>query len=167
VITLSLDVAVGVVATVGVLGGLWGGMVSTRAALNGPEWAMEHLRKTMPIAVALSVLSIVVLILVRPAWVGIGVLYTTGMVAFMSRGVSRSLEKVAAGRGLTPITPDGRQRILRRSARMLIFVGLALVVVALLDYRWRGAPARFDWVLAAMMLIPGIMVWQRARSCVS
>ncbi|HDK45162.1 MAG TPA: hypothetical protein ENG94_02645 [Actinobacteria bacterium] len=166
-VTLSLEVAVDVVATVGVLGGLWGGMVSTRAALNGPGWAMEHLRKTMPIAVVLSALSIVVLILVRPAWVGIGVLYTTGMVAFMSRGVSRSLERVADSSGLTPITPEGRQRILRRSARMLIFVGVVLVVVALLDYRWRGAPARFDWVLAAMMLIPGVLVWQRARSGVS
>jgi len=162
VITLSLEVAVDVVATVGVLGGLWGGMVSTRAALNGPEWAMEHLRKTIPIAIGLSVLGVAVLILVRPAWVGIGVLYTTGMVAFMSRGVSRSLESVAESSGLTPITPDGKQRILRRSARMLIFVGVALVVIALLDYRWRGAPARFDWVLAAMMLIPGLLVWSKA-----
>ncbi|NIA26283.1 MAG: hypothetical protein GWP04_12060 [Gammaproteobacteria bacterium] len=163
-ITLSVDVAVAVVATVGVLGGLWGGMVSTRSALNGPEWAMEHLRKTMPIAVALSVLSIVVLILVRPTWVGIGVLYTTGMVAFMSRGVSRSLQTVADGVGLAPITQDGRQRILLRSARMLIFVGAALAVIALLDYRWRGAPARFDWVLVAMMLIPGVLVLRKAGS---
>ena len=161
---LSLEAAVDVVAVVGVLGGLWGGTVSTRAALNGPEWAMEHLRKTYPIAIALSVLSLAVLVFVRPAWVGIGVLYTTGMVAFMSRGVSRTLQRVADSGGLTPMTQEGRQRILLRSARMLLFVSAVLIVIALFDYRWRGAPALFDWVLVAIMLIPGVMVWRRAQS---
>jgi uncharacterized membrane protein YoaT (DUF817 family) len=47
---------------------------------------------------------------------------------------------------------------------MLMFVGVVLVVIALLDSQWRGAPARYDWVLVALMLIPGILLWQRAHS---
>jgi hypothetical protein len=164
VITLSLEAAVDVVATAGVLGGLWGGTVSTRSALNGPEWAMVHLRKTMPVAVALSAVAAVVLVVVRPMWVGVGVLYTTGMVAFMSRGVSRSLERVAASGGLAPLTEEGRLRILLRAARMLLTVGGVLVVIALLDYRWRGSPALFDWVLVAMMVLPGWFIWRRAHA---
>jgi hypothetical protein len=164
VITLSLEAAVDVVATVGVLGGLWGGAVSTRSAINGPEWAMGHLRRTMPVAVALSAVAIVIVVLVRPTWVGIGILYTTGMVGFMSRGVSRSLQRVAETGGFTPVGEAGRKRILLRSARMLMFVGVVLVVIALLDSQWRGAPARYDWVLVALMLIPGILLWQRAHS---
>lgn len=163
-ITLSLEAAVDVVATVGVLGGLWGGTVSTRSAIHGPEWAMRHLRRTLPIAIALSVVAIAVVVFIRPAWVGMGVLYTTGMIAFMSRGVSRSLQHVAETGGFTPVTPEGRRRILLRSARMLLFVGGFLVVVALVDQQWRGDPARYDWVLAAMMLIPGLLVWKRANA---
>jgi hypothetical protein len=164
VITLSLEAAVDVVATVGVLGGLWGGAVSTRSAMNGPEWAMQHLRRTMPIAVTLSAVAIVITVLVRPAWVGVGILYTTGMIAFMSRGVSRSLQRVAETGGFTRVTDEGKKRILLRSARMLLFVGVVLGVVALLDQQWRGAPARYDWVLVALMLIPGLLLWQRAHN---
>ncbi len=161
-ITLSLEAGVDVVATVAVLGGLWGGVISTRSAINGPQWAMEHLRKTLPVVVVLSVVAIVVTLLVRPLWVGVGVLYTTGTIAFMTRGVSRSLQRVAETGGFVPITEDGKRRILLRSARMLVFVGVALAVVALLDQGWRGAPARYDWVLVALMLIPGVLLWRRA-----
>jgi hypothetical protein len=164
VITLSLEASVDVVATVGVLGGLWGGTVSTRSAINGPEWAMGHLRRTLPVAVVLSVIALVIAAVVRPAWVGIGILYTTGMVAFMSRGVSRSLQRVAETGGFTPVSQEGRRRILLRSSRMLLVVGLFIVVIALVDQQWRGAPARYDWVLAAMMLIPGLLLWQRAHA---
>jgi len=164
VITLSLEAAVDVVATVGVLGGLWGGAVSTRSAINGPEWAMGHLRRTLPVAVALSAVAVVITVVVRPTWVGIGILYTTGMVAFMSRGVSRSLQRVAETGGFTPVTPEGRRKILLRSSRMLVVVGVFLAVVALVDQQWRGAPARYDWVLAAIMLIPGLLLWQRAHA---
>ena len=163
-IELSLEAAVDVVATVGVLGGIWGGAVSTRSAINGPEWALRHLKRTLPIAIALSAVSIAVMVLIRPAWIGMGLLYTTGMIAFMSRGVSRSLQHVAEAGGFTPVTPEGRKRILLRSARMLLVVGGFLVVVALLDQQWRGNPARYDWVLAAMMLIPGLLVWKRAHA---
>jgi hypothetical protein len=164
VITLSLEAAVDVVATVGVLGGLWGGAVSTRSAINGPEWAMGHLRRTLPVAVALSAVAVVITVVVRPTWVGIGILYTTGMVAFMSRGVSRSLQRVAETGGFTPVGVEGRKRILLRSSRMLVVVGVFLAVVALVDQQWRGAPARYDWVLAAIMLIPGLLLWQRAHA---
>jgi len=164
VITLSLEAAVDVVATVGVLGGLWGGAVSTRSAINGPEWAMGHLRRTLPVAVALSAVAVVITVVVHPTWVGIGILYTTGMVAFMSRGVSRSLQRVSETGGFTPVTPEGRRKILLRSSRMLVVVGVFLAVVALVDQQWRGAPARYDWVLAAIMLIPGLLLWQRAHA---
>jgi hypothetical protein len=47
---------------------------------------------------------------------------------------------------------------------MLVVVGVFLAVVALVDQQWRGAPARYDWVLAAIMLIPGLLLWQRAHA---
>ncbi len=37
-----------IAAFAGVLGGLWGGMISVRAATKGPQWALDYLKKAYP-----------------------------------------------------------------------------------------------------------------------
>lgn len=163
-VTLTRETAVIVVLTAGVLGGLWGGMISVFATLNGPDWAVKHLRRTYPIALAATVASVAVLVFVRPLWVGVGVVYVTGIIAWMSRNVTRTLERLRAGGEFEDLPLERRRAVLMRSGRWLLIAGAAFAVFAIFDYRWRGSAALFDWVLVALLVIPGLLVVQKARS---
>jgi len=152
-----------IAAIAGVLGGLWGGLVSVRAATRGPQWALDHLKKAFPIMLALVVASVAVMVLVSPSWVGLSLVYVTGIIAWMARSVSRSLEKVRVEGAFDPLPPDRQSAILIRSSRWLLIGGAAIVLVAVFDYAWRGWPAVFDLALAAMLLVPGFRIRKEAE----
>ena len=158
VVEVSLETGAVIAAFAGVLGGLWGGLVSVRAATRGPQWALDYLKKSSPIMIGLLVVSIAVTLLVSPSWVGISLVYVAGVIAWMSRSVSRSLERVQGAGPFEPLPPDRQAAILLRTARWLLIGGALLVVVAVFDYTWRGWPAAFDLILAAALLVPGYRI---------
>ena len=158
VIEVSLETGAVIAAFAGVLGGLWGGLVSVRAATRGPQWALDYLRRSYPITLGLVVVGIAITLLVSPGWVGISVVYVAGIIAWMSRMVSRSLERVRVGGTFEPLPPDRQAVILLRTARWLLIGGAAIAIVALIDYSWRGWPAAFDLILAAALLVPGYRI---------
>ncbi len=157
-VEVSLETGAVIAAFAGVLGGLWGGLISVRAATRGPQWALDHLKKWNPILLALVVVSVAVMFLVSPGWVGVSLVYVTGIIAWMARSVSRSLARVRAAGAFEPIPADRQAAILLRAARWLLIGGAAIVVVAIVDYTWRGWPAAFDLILAAALLVPAFRI---------
>ena len=167
VVEVSLETGAVIAAFAGVLGGLWGGLVSVRAATRGPQWALDHLKKSYPIMIGLVVAGIGVTLLVSPAWVGISLVYVTGIIAWMARTVSRSLGRVRAAGTFEPLPPDRQAAILLRAARWLLIGGAVIVVVAIVDYAWRGWPAAFDLILAAALLVPGLRIRKQGEALAS
>jgi pimeloyl-ACP methyl ester carboxylesterase len=155
-----------IAALAGVLGGLWGGLVSVRAATRGPQWALDYLKRSYPILLVLVLAGIAMMVLVSPGWVGVSLIYVTGIIAWMARSVSKSLEKVRSTGTFEPLSPDRQSAILGRVARWLLIGGAAIVLVAVLDYTWRGWPAAFDLALAAVLLIPGFRIRKQAEELV-
>jgi len=159
---VSLETGAVIAACAGVLGGLWGGLVSVRAATKGPQWALDHLKKSNPMMLVLVVASISVMFLVSPGWVGISLVYVSGVIAWMARTVSKSLEKVRLAGTFEPIPPDRQSAILSRVSRWLLIGGALIVLIAGFDYTWRGWPAVFDLALAAVLLVPGFRIRKQA-----
>ena len=162
-VEVSLETGAVIAAFAGVLGGLWGGMVSVRAATKGPQWALDHLKRWNPILLGLVVVSIAVMILVSPGWVGVSLIYVSGIIAWMSRSVSKSLEKVRGTGTFEPLPVERQAAILARASRWLLIGGAAIALVAIFDFTWRGWPAVFDLALAAVLVIPGFRIRKQAE----
>ena len=105
IVEVSLETGAVIAAFAGVLGGLWGGMVSVRAATRGPQWALDYLKRSFPLLLSLVVASVLVMLLVSPGWLGLALIYVTSIIAWMARSVSRSLEKVRAAGTFDPLPP--------------------------------------------------------------
>ena len=163
-VEVSLETGAVIAASAGVLGGLWGGLVSVRAATRGPQWALDHLKKWYPILLGLVVVSIAVVVLVSPGWVGVSLIYVTGIIAWMARSVSRSLQKVRAVGTFQPLPSERQAAILSRASRWLLIGGAAIALVAFFDFAWRGWPAVFDLALAAVLLVPGWRIRRQAET---
>ena len=162
-IEVSLETGAVIAAFAGVLGGLWGGMVSVRAATRGPQWALDHLKKWNPFLLVLVIVSIAVMFLVSPGWVGVSLVYVTGIIAWMSRSVSKSLEKVRSTGTFQPLPVDRQAEILSRASRWLLIGGGIIVLIAIFDFTWRGWPAAFDLALAAVLVVPGLRIRKQAE----
>jgi pimeloyl-ACP methyl ester carboxylesterase len=160
---VSTETGAVIAAFAGVLGGLWGGLVSVRAATRGPQWALDYLKRWYPILLGMVLVSIAVLLLVSPGWVGVSLIYVSGIVAWMARSVTKSLQKVRGAGVFEPLPPDRQAVILSRAARWLMIGGGAILVVAILDFTWRGWPAAFDLVLAGALIIPGLRIRSQAE----
>lgn len=163
-VEISLETGAVIAAFAGVLGGLWGGLVSVRAATRGPQWALDHLKKSYPIMMVLVVASVAVTLLVSPGWVGFSLIYVTGIIAWMARSVSRSLARVQVAGTFEPLPADRQAAVLLRAARWLLLGGATIVVVAIFDYAWRGWPAAFDLVLAAALLVPAFRIKKQGEA---
>jgi pimeloyl-ACP methyl ester carboxylesterase len=162
-VEVSLETGAVIAAFAGVLGGLWGGMVSVRAATRGPQWALDYLKRSYPILLGLVVASIAVMVLVSPGWVGVSLIYVTGIIAWMARSVSKSLQKVKGTGTFERLPADRQAAVLSRASRWLLIGGAALVLVAIMDFAWRGWPAAFDLALAAILLVPGFRIRKQAE----
>jgi pimeloyl-ACP methyl ester carboxylesterase len=163
IIEVTLETGAVMAALAGVLGGLWGGLVSVRAATRGPQWALDHLKKSYPILLVLVMASIAVTVLVAPGWVGVSLIYVSGIIAWMSRSVSKSLEKVRATGTFEPLPADRQAAILARASRWLLIGGAAIALIAVFDFTWRGWPAVFDLALAAVLVVPGVRIKRQAE----
>jgi pimeloyl-ACP methyl ester carboxylesterase len=162
-VEVSIETGAVIAAFAGVFGGLWGGLISVRAATKGPQWALDYLKKWNPVLLALVIVSIAVMFLVSPGWVGVSLVYVTGIIAWMSRSVSKSLEKVRGAGTFEPIPVDRQAEILSRASRWLLIGGAIIAVIAVFDFAWRGWPAVFDLALAAVLVVPGFRIKRQAE----
>jgi hypothetical protein len=162
-VEVSLETGAVIAAFAGVLGGLWGGLVSVRAATKGPQWALDYLKKSYPFLLASVIASIAVMVLVSPGWVGVSLIYVSGIIAWMAHSVSKSLERVRGTGAFEPLPPDRQAAILFRASRWLLIGGAAIALVAIFDFTWRGWPAVFDLALAAVLVVPGLRIKRQAE----
>jgi len=101
-------------------------------------------------------------VMVSPGWVGVSLIYVTGIIAWMARSVSKSLEKVRGTGAFEPLPADRQAAILSRASRWLLIGGAVIAFIAIFDFTWRGWPAAFDLALAAMLLVPGFRIRKQA-----
>lgn len=156
---ISLTVAQSVVAasTVGVVAGLWGAFVSVRSAVLGPEWALEHMKRVLPAFIVVTGLGVLVMIWVRPIWVGLSVVYVGMVLVIFARRIGRSLAHVQAYGDLDPLPKDRQAAVLEKASWSLLAGGLIVMGLAVLDVTARGWQAAFDFLLAGALLVPGFL----------
>lgn len=128
-IEISQIAATAVVGTVMVGTAIWGAFFSLRAALRGPEWALSALTRVTPILIAGVVLGAVVALAVRPAWLGLGVIYVAAAAWFLVVTLRRSMLRWREVGGFEgEISPERRAAVLGR-ARILAWFGAGLMAI--------------------------------------
>ena len=137
-------VSVFVVAALG-----WAAILSVGAAAHEASWAKRQMTRAAVATAVLAAIGMIALIWIQPAWVGITLLYISGIVWLMTRSVRASLRRVDAIGGAL-ISPSRRKVLLLTTSRWMWIVAFALTVVALIDWGWRGPLAFADGVLAAV-----------------
>lgn len=126
----------------------WASWVSVRSAVRGPGWALGHFRSTARFTVPAAILSAVVVVVLRPVWVGLSIGYTVAAVALLAWAAGRRLERLAALGGFDPLDSARRGAIVLAARRALILGGAVLIGVAGLLLQAGGGPS--TWILAAV-----------------
>lgn len=164
-IELSQVAATAVVGTVMVATAIWGASFSMRAALRGPEWALSALTRVTPVLVGAILLGLVVTLVLRPAWVGLGTLYVAATVWFLVITLRRSMIRWREMGGFDgEISPERRAAVLGR-ARLMAWVGAA-VMVLLAALLWPAGPVLAIPALAlgAVLAVVGTRLGAAASS---
>ncbi|MFO7549232.1 MAG: hypothetical protein R6X29_10240 [Acidimicrobiia bacterium] len=146
-IELTGQGATALVAVVAVAAVIWGASFSLRSALHGPQWALDHLGSVTRALAISAAGSILLLLLVRPVWAGLGILYVVGAVWFLVASLRRSMARWRELGGFEEIGGERRAAVLGR-ARTLSWVGaggMALVAAVL----WSAGPIYAVPALAA------------------
>jgi hypothetical protein len=130
---LEVDPVVGLwivgVATLVVTG--WGAYLSVNAAAKGPAWALGHLSRALPVGIVGLVLSGLAALLVRPFWVGLALLYVTGVATWLISRQRRLLQTIEAEHGFGEVSPERRSEILHRVRVWCLGGAFVLVVISL------------------------------------
>lgn len=151
-IQLDAGGATAAVSVVVVAAVMWFAFVSVGAAANEPAWARRQIRRVVPASAVIAAAGLVGLLWVRPVWVGLAVIYVAAVVGFMARSVQAGLRRADAigGAGISQMR---RRLLLLRTSRWMWIAAAVLVVVTLVDWRWRGAAAVADGVLVAVFAV--------------
>jgi hypothetical protein len=139
----------------------WFAFLSVGAAANEAGWARRQMRSVAIGSAAVGAVGVVLMLWARPIWVGFAMLYVAGIVWFMARSVRAGLRRVDAIGG-ADISPGRRRLLLLSTSRWMWLVAAGLVVVTLIDWRWRGVPAVADAVLAAVFATGAWRAGERA-----
>jgi hypothetical protein len=115
----ALWIAVAVpVAVVG-----WSMLFAARAALDGPAWALRHLRVAAPLLAAGAVGGVAMTVVVRPFWSGLAVFYPFAVGWWMAASRRRQLALVEGDGGFGEIDPRLKFRLARGLGRSLRIAG--------------------------------------------
>lgn len=155
---LEVGTPAGTAIVVGAMGLVigWGSVLSVRSAVRGPGWALNHLTavgRWLRAAIAIAVLAVV---LVRPIWVGLTLVYVVAVVWWIVRSIGGNLRMVEATGGFVEIPLD-RSRLIVKKARVGLFAAAAAVGLgaALL---WQAQPAAI--VLVAVTVGLAVTGWK-------
>jgi hypothetical protein len=141
---------VAAVVPVAVIG--WSIIFSVEAARRGPAWSLRHLEIMGRILRPALALGIVAILVVRPVWVGLSVVYPIAVALLMAAGRRRQLAAIERG-GFGEVQPATRDRMLARLRPGLILVGAASLLLGI----FLAAIGVFQgWVLAALAPITGV-----------
>lgn len=149
-IGLGGEAALGAVVSAMVLVVAWGALVSSRAAVRGPAWALGHLRSVGAVFPIAAIVGAVMVGTVDPVWVGGVVAYLAVMAWWLARAMRRSLAGVEASGGFEALPAASRERIVGKARTGLwVVAGLFALLgvgVAL------PAPVRAGVLLMAAMM---------------
>jgi hypothetical protein len=110
----------------------------------------------------LAAVGAVVAVVVSPFWVGFGVVYLGGVVAWTTRAVGGGLERLREAGAYEPL-PVGRQAALvRKVSFWLLVVAVLGAAVVMIDVESRGEVALWDLVLVAGLVVAGLVYRRRA-----
>ena len=139
------------VAPVAVIG--WSIIFSVEAARRGPAWSLRHLEVMGRILRPALALGIVAILVVRPVWVGLSVVYPIAVALVMVAGRRRQLAAIEREMGFGDVPPTTRDRMLDRLRPGLILVGAASLLLGIF---LAAIGVLQGWVLAALAPIAGI-----------
>ncbi len=159
---LPFPVAVGAVSVALVGSAVWAGLLSGRSALRGPEWALGHARRSVPLLLIVAGLGLVAAVALRPAWVGLTVTYVGALLAWVERSLARTLGRVQQAGGFVPLEPARREAVVGRTIRWLLGAAALVAAVGVLDLGWRGPVAWLDFALALWLVAGALMVRREA-----
>jgi hypothetical protein len=107
-----------------------GAAFSVGAAKRGPEWARRQLKRGGVVSALLVVMAGAIIVLFRPVWVGLAVLYLALVVWFLSRTVSKRMELV----GVVQVDPGYALAVVRRTRIGLMALAASLGVISVLAW---------------------------------
>ncbi len=122
-IQVGLDPAlwVAVAAPVLVIG--WSMIFAANSALNGPGWALRHLRLAVPALGAGVIAGTAAALLVSPSWLGVAIIYPFAVGAWLAVTRRRQLAFIERDSGFGEVDPQLRLRLLHGLGRSLRIAG--------------------------------------------
>lgn len=161
---MTLTVAEGVLALAALATavGLWASFITVGSATRGAEWALSTLPKWFRWSLVLGVLGVGVVVIVSPIWVGFGVVYLAGVVAWTTRTVAGGLERLQEAGAYEPLPAARQAALVRRVSFWLLVITALGAAVAAIDIESRGGVALWDLVLVSVLLLAGVLYRRRA-----
>ena len=161
-LTLTTAQGVYVLAALATAAGLWAASITVGSATRGADWALKTLPLWIRWSVVLAVLGVVVVVVVSPVWVGFGVVYLAGVVAWTARSVVGGLKRLQEAGAYEPL-PAARQAALVRRVSFWILVVAGLGgAVSVIDIESRGGVALWDLVLVGVLAVAGMLYRRRS-----
>jgi len=149
-------------AALAVGAGLWAAQVTVNTTTRGPDWAMNRLPGVFRWSLVAGALGILVALLAEPGWIGLGVIYLAGVVAWTARSVARALQRIQDALAYEPLPVERQAALVGRTGLWLIVVGALGVAIAVIDLGARGAAAWWDMALVAVVVAVGATYRMRA-----
>ena len=160
--TLSTASGIFVLAALAVGAGLWAAHVTVSSTTRGPDWALGALPGSFRWSLVLGVIGIVVAVVVAPVWVGLGVAYLAGVVAWTARAVGNGLRRLQEAGAYEPLPVERQAAMVGRVGMWLLVVGALGVAVAVIDIESRGGGAAWDFVLVGVVVVAGVVYRRRS-----
>ncbi|NNC39191.1 MAG: hypothetical protein HKN95_00755 [Acidimicrobiia bacterium] len=162
--TLSTAQGVYTLAALATVAGLWASFITVGSATRGAEWALKTLPVWFRVGIVFGALGLVAVVIVSPIWVGFGLAYLAGVVAWTARTVAGGLEKLKEA-GAYETLPAARQAaLIRRVSFWLLVVAALGAAVVVIDVESRGGVALWDLVLVGVLAIAGVLYRRRAAA---
>ncbi|MDF1597583.1 MAG: hypothetical protein P1T08_16005 [Acidimicrobiia bacterium] len=162
--TLSTAQGIFVLAALAVGSGLWAAQVTVNTTTRGPDWAMNRLPDVFRWSLVAGALGILVALLAEPGWIGLGVTYLAGVVAWTARSVARAVQRIQDAGAYEPLPVDRQAVMVGRVGFWLLAVAALGIGVAVIDIESRGGVAAWDLLLVGLVAAAGVMYRRRATA---
>lgn len=160
--TLTTAQGVYALAALAVGVGLWAANLTVGSATRGPDWALASLPPVFRWGLVVAVLGVVLAVIVEPVWIGLGVVYLAGVVAWTARSVLNGLRRLQDAGADGALPAERQATMVGRVGFWLLIVGAAGAGVAAIDMESRGGVAVWDLLLVVVVVGAGVMYRRRA-----
>lgn len=158
--TLDVTTSGAVVGAVAVIVVGWGVWLSIGSSRRGPGWAHSLLVGWRPLPWALAIVGVVALVVVRPLWMGVAIIYIAMVSGYLMRAVRRSLDAVREAYG--EFDEIDRSPISGRVGGYLLAGAAMLGTLSLWDISVRGWNGVFGFALAVFLGGAGLVLRRAA-----